>query len=1121
MSIRTILLAAASVVCMAALGQKSITAQECWLDGNFAARQPATATVDISGLPVGLHSYSIRVQDSEGLWSSAVTKYFVIPSPIQPATNITACEYWIDSDMSTRATIGASPAQIDITDLTIGLHTFTIRTQDNNGVWSSPITKYFIKEKVVEPTTIARYMYWIDDDVANRVVGELTATGGTLLVTLPGTLADGTHTLSWCVGDNKGVWSDVRTETFNYIDPYVLQQDEEGNYLLGSVRDWQEFAELVKTTPNANAKMIADIDLGDDQTMIGSNNTYPYSGIFDGQGHTLTVAYNNTDAGLYVAPFSYIYGATIRNMHIAGTIQTACQNAGVVSKYAGSGNVMENVWCSLAIQTNWTVNGGIWECCSGLIGSTLAGSQARLTMNDCLFTGSVVATSGDQSGCFVGYIDMGCSANISNCLSLGTYSYTATNSSVDKYSMSIANSYIKQFPNAIPAAMQITDEQIASGVIAYKLQNNRADLVWGQRIGIDPEPVLTNDESYRVYISKNGGYTNDPEEAMLQDEEGYYLLGSVQDWKAFAALINSGITTANARMTADIDLGDDQTMIGLGSEDGRYGDGNLLYTGIFDGQGHTLTIHYVATERFVAPFRHIQDATIKNLHVTGTITTSNQFTGGIVGACYGENRDNYITNCISSVHIVSSWVNTEDTHINGSLIGGIVGKLCYYNRLHISDCIFNGSISGENRTVVWGGFVGLPDGTIIVRNSLLTAEFDCTNVLVGTNGAGTFSSVFGGGYASAIDIDASNYYLHALGAVQGTQANVNQLADGTTTTALQAGREEEIWVQEGEMPMLKLFASEITPVEPTGWENGVLPGKFSINANGDQVFFSQGNLQYQASTATWRFANNQYYFVGAGNANTSDTYDGWIDLFGWATNGLEANTATGKMPYYTGSNDVDYGPSIPSGEFDRSIYDWGMAIDGNWQTLSNEEWNYLFVGRANSNLLYGFGRLYGINGVIILPDDWDWNEAEIAEAATAAGFTWSGGAKTYSGNIISNKALWSTMESAGAVFLPAAGYRKGTINMAGSGGDYWSATASSATNAYRTSFYNDHLTLGNNWGRSDGLSVRLVQAVPTPGPGTSIDNANANAKATKVLRNGQILILRGEKLYTVDGRQVH
>ena len=196
------------------------------------------------------------------------------------------------------------------------------------------------------------------------------------------------------------------------------------------------------------------------------------------------------------------------------------------------------------------------------------------------------------------------------------------------------------------------------------------------------------------------------------------------------------------------------------------------------------------------------------------------------------------------MNIVSSWENTADTYLGGSLIGGIIGKLCYYNRLHISDCIFNGSISGENRTVAWGGFVGLPDGRIIVRNSLLTAEFNCTNVLVGSNGSGTFSSVFGGGYASAIDIDASNYYLNALGAVQGTQANVNQLADGTTATALQAGRAEEIWVQVGEMPMLKLFASADpgpgTNIEEVGYGSPVTE---KVLRNG-QIYILRGDKTY-------------------------------------------------------------------------------------------------------------------------------------------------------------------------------------------------------------------------------------------------------------------------------------
>ncbi len=257
--------------------------------------------------------------------------------------------------------------------------------------------------------------------------------------------------------------------------------------------------------------------------------------------------------------------------------------------------------------------------------------------------------------------------------------------------------------------------------------------------------------------------------------------------------------------------------------------------------------------------------------------------------------------------------------------------------------------------------------------------------------------------------------------------------------------------------------------------NGAMNGVFSVSST-KKVVFSQGNLQYQASTNTWRFATNQYDYIGSANANISDSYTGWIDLFGWATNGLEANTATGKMPYYTGTTNEDYGPSITSGEFDKTIYDWGKAIDDSWHTLSNAEWNYIFTGRANYSSLYGFGRLFGVNGVFLLPDDWSWSETSIATAATAAGFAWSGGAKIFSSNIISNNTLWSVMESAGAVFIPAAGYRQGTTtNMSGNGGDYWSSTASSATNAYRTSFYDEHLNLSNNYGRSDGISVRLVK----------------------------------------------
>ena len=510
MSIRTILLAAASVVCMAALGQKSITAQECWLDGNFAARQPATPTVDISGLAVGLHSYSVRVQDSEGLWSSAVTKYFVIPSSVQPATSISACEYWLDGDMATRTTIGASPAPIDIADLAIGLHTFTIRAQDNNGVWSSPVTKYFIKEAVVEPTTIARYMYWFDDDETNRVTGELTEASGVLPITLPGTLAGGTHTLSWRVGDSKGVWSNVRTESFVLEDPEPSgsQQDEDEYYLLGSAQDWQDFATLVQTTPTAKAKMTADINLGDDQTMVGTD-AVPYAGIFDGQGHTLTVNYNIYSVETAVAPFACVNGATILNLHVAGSIrQRRCAAGGVVGSVNGNLTV-KKCWVSATLTVDGEGNyqgtiGGIASCCDN---SSAQGKS--ILLEDCLFSGYVA--TGIHCGGLMSHVhgeSYNNSAAFNNCLNIGTCNgpsgstgtFIRTGVQGDPYT--ITNCYYKTAWRVAQGA-QATETELADGTTTAALQNSRAEEIWVQEgempmlkifASADPGPATSIDK---------------------------------------------------------------------------------------------------------------------------------------------------------------------------------------------------------------------------------------------------------------------------------------------------------------------------------------------------------------------------------------------------------------------------------------------------------------------------------------------------------------------------------------------------------------------------------------------------------------------------------------------------
>ena len=138
----------------------------------------------------------------------------------------------------------------------------------------------------------------------------------------------------------------------------ALEQDTDGYYMLGSVQDWRDFAALVETDPTANAKMTADIDLGDDQTMVSSNttNTKRFKGIFDGQGHTLTVAYDQgqweSGHDAFATPFPNIEGATIKNLHVAGTMESKdSHTAGIAANVWGGDNVIEKVWISATITT--------------------------------------------------------------------------------------------------------------------------------------------------------------------------------------------------------------------------------------------------------------------------------------------------------------------------------------------------------------------------------------------------------------------------------------------------------------------------------------------------------------------------------------------------------------------------------------------------------------------------------------------------------------------------------------------------------------------------------------------------------------------------------------------------
>lgn len=272
---------------------------------------------------------------------------------------------------------------------------------------------------------------------------------------------------------------------------------------------------------------------------------------------------------------------------------------------------------------------------------------------------------------------------------------------------------------------------------------------------------------------------------------------------------------------------------------------------------------------------------------------------------------------------------------------------------------------------------------------------------------------------------------------------------------------------------------------------GCLNGIFSVHPD-YQVQFAQGNLQYigSAKTPCWKFAEHQWGCLSYQEQNTGSS-DVNRDLFGWGTSGYHDSTDpynTNYQPWSTAVplvNEVDnyfgYGPSIsmlsPDLTGPSANYDWGMnncIINGgnreeHWRTLTQEEWKYLLNGRITTSCIrFAKAIVNNVNGLILLPDDWDPNNYLLNGTNQSE--------ESYFSNVIS-LSQWNILEKHGAVFLPAAGYRYGTsVRDAGSYGSYWSASFQNAGDAWFLNFYSRDLKVDISE-RHYGQSVRLVRTV--------------------------------------------
>ncbi|MCQ2283049.1 MAG: hypothetical protein MJZ99_10580, partial [Bacteroidales bacterium] len=269
-----------------------------------------------------------------------------------------------------------------------------------------------------------------------------------------------------------------------------------------------------------------------------------------------------------------------------------------------------------------------------------------------------------------------------------------------------------------------------------------------------------------------------------------------------------------------------------------------------------------------------------------------------------------------------------------------------------------------------------------------------------------------------------------------------------------------------------------TPGDPdsSATSEGVLSGVFSVGPS-QTVRFSQGNLQYRASDADWRFADHQYDYLGNNNTMISETNSNYIDLFGWGTSGW-ASGAASYMPYSHTTNAADYFVGGNNSTHLTGTYanaDWGVynpisnggGEPGMWRTLSRAEWNYLLNTRENAFQKRGQGTIIIEGnpkyGLFLIPDEFE----------LPASCTFSNSLGYYANEYTQEQ--WSALESAGVVFLPVAGRRSGvSITYGGMKGFYWSVTPSN-DGAYSMNFDDGHLLLSPPENRYMGISVRLVK----------------------------------------------
>ena len=319
-------------------------------------------------------------------------------------------------------------------------------------------------------------------------------------------------------------------------------------------------------------------------------------------------------------------------------------------------------------------------------------------------------------------------------------------------------------------------------------------------------------------------------------------------WEEFAGYVNGGHSYSGETVTLMEDI----------SISAMVGNSSRPFKGTFEGNEHKITVSISSSEQGAAPFRYINGATIQNLEVDGTVTSTAHHASGLVGFC-ADGSTNTIQNCLVSTNVTNS--NPYNGDSGNNYMGGLIGHNMTATT-SIIGCVYNGMLTSQGFK---GGMVGFGDynSNVTITNSYFAGAYSA-NGYSNPN----FSPIACHGSGRNFNFTFSNFYYNTdAGTFTAPtyEGTVNASYSGT-------GRAKHGYTITGESPVVVAVSGDDTEYDVSGitaYSTGIVYDGDVIAGAGDNVALTlsgaPAGYNYEADYGTLTGSGSSYTLAMTGN----------------------------------------------------------------------------------------------------------------------------------------------------------------------------------------------------------------------------------------------------------------